>query len=51
MRVSVVDKWTQSLHEEFDMRVQVTWISIQAAKMLVEATWCKFNMQVAEVET
>jgi hypothetical protein len=50
MRVSVVDEWTQSLHEELDMRLQGAWIDIQAAKMLVEAAWQEFKMQMAEVE-
>jgi hypothetical protein len=41
MRASV-DKWAQSLREEFDVRVQGTQINMQVTKTLIEATWQEF---------
>jgi hypothetical protein len=39
-----VNKWTQSLCEEIDMRNQGTRINIQVAKMPEEVTCKEFNM-------
>jgi hypothetical protein len=49
MRVSV-NKWIQSLCEELDMRIQVTWNDIQGMKTLAEATWQEFKMQLPETK-
>jgi hypothetical protein len=45
-----VDKQTQSLSKELDMRIQGTWIHIQALKTLVEARWWELKMQMPEVK-
>jgi hypothetical protein len=49
MRVSV-NKLTQSICEELDMRIQVTQNDVQAIKTLVEATWQELEMQLPENE-
>jgi hypothetical protein len=46
-----VDKQTQSLQKELNMEIQMTQFDIQVTKMLVEATWYEFTMQLAEVKT
>jgi hypothetical protein len=44
-----VDKWTQNLHEDFNMGIQGTQFDVQVIKVLVEATQLEFRMQLAEV--
>jgi hypothetical protein len=46
-----VDKWTQSLHEEYSVEIQGTQCDIQVTKVLVEVTHLEFRMKLAEVET
>jgi hypothetical protein len=45
-----VNKQTQSLCKEIKMRIQGTWIHIQALKKLVYDTWWELKMQMAKVK-